>query len=710
MPTVQGLGAATTVLPWLALWLLAVAVRAAYVHQIGASPLGRLLLGDSAAYDRWARTLLAGDWIGHEVFFQAPLYPYFLGVLYRLGGTDLAWVRSVQVVLGATSCLFLGRAGAAFFTPAVGLVAGTLLALDPTAIYFDALIQKNVLDGFFFTLLLWALGRLVRGAGARWWLVAGLALGFLGLTRENALVLIALVLVWSAIQFRDRPPVVRLRAAGALLLGVVLVLAPVALRNFAVGGELHLTTSQFGLVFYLGNNPAADGTYQPLRFGRSNALFEHDDATALAEEAVGHALTPGEVSSYWLDRGLTFVRAQPAAWLRLLLRKWLLVWNATEIGDSEDQYTFAEWSPLLHALTAVLHFGVICPLAVLGIVLTWDERRRLWLLPALLVTYAASVSLFFIFARYRFSLVPPLLLFAAAGLVRAVALVHEHRLRPLVPAAAAAACAAVLVNWPLLDRDRMRAMTYYNIGGHLAEEGDAAHARELFRKAVARDPDFALAYQQLGVALFGEGDLAGAEEQFATAVRLKPDFTDARHNLATVLFRLGRLDEAIANARATLAVDPGMLESRNLLGRALLAAGRPAEAVGELETLVRADPAYRNGHAVLGQALVQAGRPAEAIAHFRAALRLSPDAAEIRYQLGDALARAGQVDAARAELEAALGADPTLLDAHIDLAKLLGAQGDEPGSVRHLEAALRLAQPGSDEAARVADLLRAHGH
>ena len=51
----------------------------------------------------------------------------------------------------------------------------------------------------------------------------------------------------------------RWRAATAL------VLAPVALRNRAAGGELVLTTSQAGANFYIGNHPGADGRYQPLR-------------------------------------------------------------------------------------------------------------------------------------------------------------------------------------------------------------------------------------------------------------------------------------------------------------------------------------------------------------------------------------------------------------------------------------------------------------
>ncbi len=70
------------------------------------------------------------------------------------------------------------------------------------------------------------------------------------------------------------------------LAGLAIVLVPVAARNSYVGGGFYVTTSQFGPNFYIGNNPAADGTYQSLRFGRGAPEYERQDATELAERAL----------------------------------------------------------------------------------------------------------------------------------------------------------------------------------------------------------------------------------------------------------------------------------------------------------------------------------------------------------------------------------------------------------------------------------------
>ena len=168
------LGLAKRLLPWLSVWLLALAARYFYLWQIYDSDLFRMLQGDARAYDDWAQTIAAGNWLGVEVFYQAPLYPYFLGVLYSIAGHDLLLVRLVQMALGATSCLLLARAGRQFFGAPQGLLAGMLLAINPAAIYYDGLVQKTSLDLFLLTLLLWALGHAAnRSEKLRWWFCAG---------------------------------------------------------------------------------------------------------------------------------------------------------------------------------------------------------------------------------------------------------------------------------------------------------------------------------------------------------------------------------------------------------------------------------------------------------------------------------------------------------------------------------------------------------
>src|ERR1700674_3783215 len=74
-------------------FLVALVVRLIHVWQLRRSPFFDILLGDAHGYDEWARRIAGGEWMGRDVFYQAPLYPYFLGVIYAGVGHSLLAVR-----------------------------------------------------------------------------------------------------------------------------------------------------------------------------------------------------------------------------------------------------------------------------------------------------------------------------------------------------------------------------------------------------------------------------------------------------------------------------------------------------------------------------------------------------------------------------------------------------------------------------------------
>lgn len=548
-------------------------------------------MGDAVAYDAWAREIAGGDWLGHEVFFQAPLYPYFMATVYSLFARSPLVLKLVQLLIGATSCVLLARAGRSFFSRETGLLAGALLAIYPVAVFYDGAIQKSVLDSFFVCALLAIAGRLRERAAGRWWFMAGVALGLFALTRENALVFLPVLLVWLWVAWRREARRNRLRWTGFLWLGLMVPLLPVAWRNHSLGGGLQPTTSQFGYNFYLGNNRNADGFFNALIWGHANVKFEKSDAVALAEQAAGRALSPGEVSHYWTMRTVSDIRESPARWLRLLGRKWLLVWNVAEVGDTDDPCTYGEWSPLLRMLFRVFHFGVLVPLAMLGVCLTWPRRGELWLLHAMTLAFAASVSVFCLYSRYRFPLAPFLLLFMSAGLANLVLSVREKLVSRIFLGAVVATAAALICNRAMVNADETRGVTHYNIAVNLVAQ---------------------------------QGDLERAIRHYAESVRLKPDFAVAHHNLGALLTAQGRMDEAIPELRAALRLRPDYPEAESNLGAALAGQGKLDEALTHFAAAVRLDPDYADAHCNLAVLLAKQGNIAEAISHAQAAVKLNP--------------------------------------------------------------------------------------
>src|SRR4051812_30744211 len=100
-----------------AIFMIALMLRLVHLSQIRPIPLFDHPIGDARTYDRWATEIASGHWIGQGVFYQAPLYPYFLGIVYKIVGHSLLGVRVVQCVIGAGSCVLLALAGREFFSP-----------------------------------------------------------------------------------------------------------------------------------------------------------------------------------------------------------------------------------------------------------------------------------------------------------------------------------------------------------------------------------------------------------------------------------------------------------------------------------------------------------------------------------------------------------------------------------------------------------------
>jgi Flp pilus assembly protein TadD len=593
---------------------VALILRGVHLWMMRDSPYLLVLMGDARAYDEWATQLAAGDWIGREVFYQAPLYPYVLGAIYAIAGRDLFVVRVVQVVIGAASAALLADAASRLYSRRVGIIAGALMAFYAPAIFLGVVIQKSVLDVFLMCAALWVAARVTSDTERRgWWFTLGGILGLLSLSRENALLLVA-----AAVFFAGR------RSGPVVVLGAALVLTPVALRNYAVGGGFYITTSQFGPNFYIGNNPRADGTYQALREGRGDAAYERQDATELAEAAMGRQLTAAEVSTYWRNQAFEFIVTQPGAWLRLMGRKALLLVSATELPDTEAQEAHAESSLVLRLLQPWTHFGVMLPLAAVGLAVAWQRNHRTAMILALGVAYAISVLIFFVFARYRYPLVPFVLMFAACGIDGMRSFVRGASLTRKAAVTVAAVALALLAFRPVLASDAIIAVSATNAGVALQAQGRLDEAAAQYRHAIATRPDYAPAHNNLGVVLLKRGNIGEAIAAYQHALAYHPDDPGTRVNLALALVSQGRRAEALPHYRRVVELEPLNMARRYDLGNLLLEMQDAVAAEKEFRTLVELAPDAAQAHSRLGIALAQQSRFDEAAGAFRTALALRP--------------------------------------------------------------------------------------
>lgn len=643
--------------------LVALLVRLLYLVGYRSNPFFADPQMDALYHHRWALQIAGGDWIGSEVFFRAPLYAYFLGIVYALSGHSFLAARVVQFILGSISCVLVYRIGKKLHGQVVGLVAGILAALLGASIYYEGELLLVVLEIFLslsaLDLLLGAAAgprrhRVLGGA-----LGAGLALGLATITRPNFIVFLPVALVFLLRRFRRFGRAQWAMALGLYLLGTAIPIIPVLVRNYAVGEDFVPIASQGGLNFYLGNNPSADGMaalapeFSPTWYGGVR------DATRLAEEALGRPLKPSEVSDYWLARGLAWATHSPGACLRLTLKKIVLFWQAFEIPNNEDFYFFSRYSFLFRS-PLLLTFGALAPLGIAGIFLSALRRRLSLPLVGFVVFYSLSVALFFVCGRFRAPVTPVLCVPAAFFLVEALGGIRRRPTAPILASLAVFAAAAWFINADFhhLFKRHTFAESYLRLGIVNAAAGRSVQAETAYRSAIAADPRFAEGHNNLGVLLMQQGRTTEALSEFEAALKINPDHTRTLNNLAAWYEHEGRLAEARRYIDRALAANGDDVEVRYNAG---VIYGRQEEFAGSaahFRRLLQIEPGHLAGRLGLAKSLLMHGETREAIAALEEVLEREPRQAEALYFLGMARARLDDLAGARRAWEECLKASP----------------------------------------------------
>lgn len=518
----------------LVLFVLTVALRLVVLAQYEAQhPLAAHPVIDERSYVEWGARIAGGEWLGREVFFQEPLYPYFIGVVFRLFGEDLHVLRLLQCALGGLTTLFVWAIARRTCGPRAAWVAGLGFAIFPPAMLLPCLLLKPNLFLPIFAALVWLL-LAARPDGKRW--VAAGILGALGaLLRGNLLILLPVIALWPALRAWQTSSALRpaVRGSALFLVGATLVLLPVFARNWAVGGQFALTTSGAGTNVYGGNN--ADnphGVATEFDWVRGIPRYEAGDWRREAERRLGRPLDASESSSYWLSQVSASLRANPALHLSIFWNKFRLALNQTEIPDNHHLAWDAQYVPLLRLPWP--GFGMWGGLGLAGLLLALARKQlsgdRLQL-ALLFVLYLGTIVLTVMSMRARLPLVIVLLPFAGDWVARVT---QRASLRERLPALACACLGLGFAFFPVFDAahgEREFAERDHNlVVSWLENDAQLERAAELAQDLATRYPNssrlqilLADTEWRAGLALIAQGERASGEALVKTALaRLRP--------------------------------------------------------------------------------------------------------------------------------------------------------------------------------------------
>ena len=662
------------------LFLLALILRLAYLVEIRDTLYFHTLILDAEEYDYLAQALLEGDWwlTTPRTYVHGPLYPALLALL-KLGGAGLVATRLFQAVLGAFSCVLLYDIARRFFPAPTPLLTGLMAVGYWPFILYNGELLVTTLTIFIELLLVIQLVRCTDRPS--YWSAAGagVLLGLLIETRSNTLLLVPVALWWLCYRTRTRLLV-------PFCLGLCAVLTPFLVHNSLVQGTP--LPFQGAWSFYMGNNPLADGTpyaRQGLDWQRLEILPYEADMAA----------SPAARGRFYLIEGLGFIVNQPLSYLYLLYRKFRLFWHAFEIPVSVDIRLYEAHSHL--GRLAVFGFGIVAPLALVGLVWNWQRWRQYSLLYGFGLSYLISGLLFAVCARYRLPAVPFLMLFAAETLRQGALSLKGHQWRRSAALVLVLGAAFVLGHTGLdpAQVDHLRS-AWLQGQVHLRNQA-YTRAEAAYLQALQADPDDADVYSSLGAVYEAQRRPREAETSYRQALALASDHTRARLNLSNLLRGEQRFDEAKSSLLEVLANDPRpaiQYEGHYYLGYLHLDQRNYLQAYGSFTAALEAEQ-RAEGFYALANACHHLGHEDEQIRHLRQTVELDPEFAAAHRNLGALYLRRGEYAPAEEALRRALHLEPGVAIAHYNLGVLYMHTGRRELARTAFETAEQLRRAGT---------------
>lgn len=667
------------------------AAKAAVLYQLGHHPLlepvGEL---DGSYYRHLAEMVAGGDvtlrsadsFFGQTPppFFLAPLYIYFLAFVFKLSNNSIMAARSVQILLGTAGVYLLAMSVRRWFGDRAAWIAGALAGFCGLFTFFEILILPAALDTFLTALDLYLIGKAADEGGNRNWAFAGLALGVHALNRPH----IALILAGLTIIVALR---VHWKSAAAVLVASLVVIAPVTIRNYTVGGTLAFISSNAGINVLMGNGPDASG-----------AVSASGD---IVPTMTGEWLGATDGTKAYLRQSASYAFHHPLGELKLLAKK---TWFALSATFFSFNHSFPFFSRELRGVLTFLAVGpaLLIPFGIAGFLFARPKDRRgygVW--AAFLPLAFLSVVLVFVAARYR---LPSLVM--CAGLSGALISMAIDRWRAgkastlAMPAVAVVVVAAVTL-WPTrMDDGRKEELVRMSV--HEAKNGNVAEAETWVQRALKSGAQPGLVHLRVGQTYEVLGKPQEAITHYKAALESNPKEPAIHFVLGRAYMRTGDLSAAVrelAGARVGSQQDA----ASRLLVLALAQAGREAET----NTVIRdLDPARWNLDQArqFAVAIGQAGRVDLSIPAWTRAAQIS-GSGEDYDRLGVAWAQLGRRDEALEALQEAARRSPLVAGIHQNFALVLAGAGDYEHARIEADEALRL-EPNNVNLQRLVDALK----
>jgi tetratricopeptide (TPR) repeat protein len=499
------------------------------------------LLSDASTYRLWASKIAAGLPYGERIFPMGPLYPYFLAIFLKTGFSFYS-VLFIQAILGSIVVVLIGLIARRIYGKAAGFTASIITAIYGPFVFYDGLLLSESLQIFLVVLALFLIiPQNKKIKSIKYFLGAGILLGFAALGRGTILLFPIMLIGYFGYRYlktKTKHAKKYISRLTILIAGLLIGIAPATIHNLS-NGDAVLISSNFGINFYIGNNPDATGSYD-----EPSGLSLSSDFTGrkIAEKESGRKLKSSEISKFWSGKSFDYIKNSPGDFISGLLNKiWLYVWHF-DIPQAESIHIQKNFSPLFYFPFA--GFAVIFIFAIIGFIFgPKDDNIRILII--LFISNFVATVVFFALGRFRLIGAIPLLIITGGSIPILIGFLKSHNWRKIGLCVMIILITTIVLILPRSINIKYKiASSYDNVGilYYFANQFDKAE--KWYRNALDKYPDHSKALNNLGAYFYTKGNVDSSLYYFNQALKADPESDKSYLNLGKIMLNIGQLDSA----------------------------------------------------------------------------------------------------------------------------------------------------------------------
>lgn len=301
---------------------------------------------DATEYDSAAVDLIKGRGFSADGINPAPGYikqgyVLFLAFIYKIFGRSIFAVKIIQAILISLSCIITYKIGRELFNERTGFFSALATALHPAFLAISSHIITEALFTFLLAASIFYLVMAMKSRSLKSYLLSGIFLGLSTQVRLTSVFFPCFILVGLLLFYKEK--LYALKVSVLILLAVITISTPWAIRNYVLFGHFNLVTAYGGAVLWIGSYTKGQAHQDNSELKKAMTQIDRQLKKHYSQKVINDGEFAMERQRAYFNLAIENIKKDPLGYIALFPKKISRLWIGSYSGFFMTKIRFLDF-------------------------------------------------------------------------------------------------------------------------------------------------------------------------------------------------------------------------------------------------------------------------------------------------------------------------------------------------------------------------------